>query len=181
MWSPLSQLGLSPGAQQWKHRIITTCFPASSQVTLRKRHHASWFQTIKETLIKILWLLFKSLSLDCSVVQLRPIFCDPMDCSMPGFPFLHYFLEFAQTHIYWVSDVIQPSHPLSPLVLLPSIFPSMRVFSSESALCIRWPQSWSFSFSTSPSSEYSGLISLRIDWFDLLAVQETLQESSPAP
>ena len=124
------------------------------------RHHASWFQTIKETLIKILWLLFKSLSLDCSVVQLRPIFCDPMDCSMPGFPFLHYFLEFAQTHIYWVSDVIQPSHPLSPLVLLPSIFPSMRVFSSESALCIRWPKSWSFSFSISPSNEYFVIVQL---------------------
>ena len=69
--------------------------------------------------------------------------------------------ELAQTHVHWVGDAIQPSHPLSPLLLLPSIFPSMRVFSSESALCIMWPKYWS----TSPSSEYSGLISLRTDWF----------------
>ena len=67
------------------------------------------------------------------------------------------------------------SCPLLSLVLLPSIFPSLRVFSNESALCIRWPKFWSFSFSTSPSNEYSGLISFRIDWFDLLAVQGTLK------
>ena len=82
--------------------------------------------------------------------------------------------EFAQTHVHWVSDVIQPSHSLCPL-LLPSIFPSIRVFSNESAFPIRWPKYWSFSFSISPSNEYSGLISFRIDWFDLLAVQGTLK------
>jgi len=75
----------------------------------------------------------------------------------------------------WVSDTIQPFHPLSPLLLLPSIFPSIRVFSSESVLRIRWPKDWSFSFSISPSSEYSGLISFRMDWLDLLAVQGTLK------
>ena len=75
-------------------------------------------------------------------------------------------------------DLVMPSNHLilcHPLLLLPSVFPSIRVFSSESVLCIRWPKHWSFSFSISPSSEYSGLISFRMDWLDLLAVQETLQ------
>ena len=97
-----------------------------------------------------------------------------MDCSTPGLPVLHYLLEFAQTHVHWVGDAIQPSHPLSPLLLLPPVFPSIRVFSNESGLCIRWPWYWSFSFRISPSNEYSGLISFRIDWFDLLAVQGIL-------
>ena len=98
-----------------------------------------------------------------------------MDCGMPGFLVLHYLLEFAQTYVHWV---MMPSNYLfvcCPLLLLPSVFPSIRVFSNESALCIRWPKYWRFSFSISPSSEYSGLISLRIDWFDLLAVQGTLK------
>ena len=71
------------------------------------------------------------------------------------------FPELAQTHVHWVSDAIQPSHPLSSPLLLPSIFPSISVFYSESVLCIRWPKYWSFSFSISPSNEYSGLISFR--------------------
>ena len=79
-----------------------------------------------------------------------------------------------------VTDAIQPSHPLLPLLLLPSIFLSIRVFSSESALRIRWPKYWSFSISISPSNEYSGLISFRIDWFDLITVQGILK-SSAAP
>ena len=81
-------------------------------------------------------------------------------------------------------ELVMPSNYLilcHPLFLLPSIFPRVRVFSSESTLHIRWPKYWSFSFSISPSNEYSGLISFRIAWFDLLAVQRTLQESSPAP
>ena len=81
--------------------------------------------------------------------------------------------ESAQTHVHLVNDAIQPSHLLSPLLLLPSIFPSIRVFSNESALYIRWTKDCSFCFS--PSNEYSGLISFRIDWFDLLAVQEMLK------
>ena len=93
----------------------------------------------------------------------------------PCFPVLHYLPEFAQTHVHRVSDAIQPSHPLSSFLLLSSIFPSMRVFSNELALHIRWPKYWSFSFSISPSNEYSGLISFRIDWFDLLVVQGTLK------
>ena len=103
-----------------------------------------------------------------------------MDCSMPGFPVLHHLLELAQTHVHGVSNAIQPSHLFQPL-LPPSVFPSVKVFSNESALCIRWPQYWSFSFSISPSSEHPGLISFRMDWLDLLAVRGTLQESFPTP
>ena len=101
-------------------------------------------------------------------------------CNMPGFPALHHLPEFAQTHVHRVSDAIQQSHSLSSPLLLPSVFPSVRVFPNESALCIKWPKCWSFSFGISPSNEYSVLISFRIDWFDLLAVQGTLR-SSPAP
>ena len=111
----------------------------------------------------------------CSMAQSRPALCDPMDCGTPGFPVHHHLLALAQTHVHRVSDAIQPFHPLFPLLFLPSIFPSIRVFSSESVLCIRWPKYWSFSFSICPSSEYSGMISFRIDRFDLLAVQGTLK------
>ena len=98
-----------------------------------------------------------------------------MNCSTPGFPVHHQLPELAQTHVHWVGDTIQTSHPLSSLFLLPSIFPSIRVFSNKSVLCIRWPKYWSFSLSISPFNEYSGLIFFRMDWFDLLAVQGTLK------
>ena len=111
----------------------------------------------------------------CLVANSCPTLCDPMNCNIPGFPVHHYPLEFAQTHVHWVDDAFQPSHHLSPLFLPPSIFPSIRVFSNESALCIRWPKYWRFSFSISPSKEYSGLISFRIDWLYLLVIQETLK------
>ena len=97
----------------------------------------------------------------------------PMDCTKPGLPVHHRLLEFTQTHVHWVGNAIQPPHPLSSPSR--SIFPSFRVFSNESVLHIRWPKYGSFSFSISPSNEYSGLISFRIDWFDLLAVQRTLK------
>ena len=87
----------------------------------------------------------------CSVPKLYLTLCDPMDCGISGLLILHYFLEFAQIHVHWVSDAIQPSYPLSHLLLLPSIFPSIRVFSDESALRNRWPKYWTFSFSISPS------------------------------
>ena len=93
---------------------------------------------------------------------------------MPGFPVHHQLQKLAQTHVYRVGDVIQPSHPLCPLLFLPSIFHSIRVISSESVLRIRWPKYWSLSFSISPSNEYSGLIFFRTDWFDL-EVQGTLK------
>ena len=108
-----------------------------------------------------------------SVAVSCPTLCDPMDCSTPGSSVLHHLPEFAQTYIHWVSDVIQSPHPLCPLFLLPSVFPSVRVFSSESALCIRGPTQCSFSIS--PSNGCSGLVSFQIDWFALLAVQGTLK------
>ena len=113
----------------------------------------------------------------CSVTKACPTLYDPMDCSRPGFPVLHYLPEFAQTHVHWIGGAIQPSHPLLSLFLLPSIFPCISIFSNELVLCIRWPKYWSFSFSfsISLSNEYSGMISFRIDWFDLLAVQGTLK------
>ena len=104
-----------------------------------------------------------------------PTLCDPTDCSTPGFPVHHQLPELAQTHVHQVG---MPSNRLilcRPLLLLPSIFPSIRVFSNETFLHIRWPKYWSFSFSISPSNEYSGLISFRMDWLDLLAVQGTLK------
>ena len=105
-----------------------------------------------------------------------------MNSSTPGLPVHHQLPESSQTHVHRVDDVIQPSHPLLSLVLLPSIFPSIRVFSNESALCIRWPKHWSFSFRISPSNEHPRLIPFRMDWLDFLAVQGTdSQESPPTP
>ena len=97
-----------------------------------------------------------------------------MDFSMPSFPVLHHLPELSQTHVHWVGNVIQPSRPLSSSSL-PSILPSIRSYSKESVLRIRCPKNWSFSVSISPSNEYSGLISFRMDWLDLLAVQGTLK------
>ena len=100
-----------------------------------------------------------------------------MDCSTSGFPVLHQLPELAQTHVHWVGDAIQPSHPVLPPSPLPSIFSCIRVFSNESALHIRWPEYWIFSFSISPSNEYLGLISFRI-WSPCSPSDS--QESSPA-
>ena len=110
-----------------------------------------------------------------SVTQSCPTLHDPMDCSTLGFSVHHHLPELAQTHVHWVGDAIQPSHPL--------LFPSPPAFSlsqhqglsNESVLCIRWPEYWSLSFSISPSNAYSGLISFRMDWLDLLAGQGTLK------
>ena len=110
-----------------------------------------------------------------SVVQSCLTLFNPMDCCMPGFPVHHQLMELAQTHVHQVSDAINHLILCCPLLLLPSILPSIRVFSNESVLHIRWPKHWRFSFSISLSNEYSELISFRIDWFDLLAVQGTLK------
>jgi len=110
-----------------------------------------------------------------SVAQLCPTLCNPMNHSTPGLPVHHQLPEFTQTHIHQVSDAIQPSHPLSspsPPAPNPS---QIRVFSNESTLHMRWPKYWSFSFSIIPSKEIPGLISFRMDWLDLLAVQGTLK------
>ena len=98
-----------------------------------------------------------------------------MDCSMRDLPVHHQLLEFTQTHVHRVSDAIQPSNPLLSPSPPPSTGSSIRVFSNESVLHIRWPKYWSFSFSISPSNEHSGLISFRMDWLDLLSVQGTLK------
>ena len=97
-----------------------------------------------------------------------------MDCSTPGFPALHCLPRFAQTHVHRVGDAFQLSVLCCPLLPLPSIFPSISIFSNESVLRIRWPKYWSFNFSISPSNEYLGLISFRMGWLALLAVQGTL-------
>src|SRR5574337_817206 len=110
-----------------------------------------------------------------SVAQSCPTLCDPMNRSTPGLPIHHQLPDFTQTHVHRVSDAIQPSHPLLSLLLLPPIPPSIRLFSNESTLRMRWPKYWSFSFSISPSKERPGLISFRMDWLDLLAVQGTLK------
>ena len=119
-----------------------------------------------------IWQLNLSIS---SVTQSCPTIWDPMDCHRPGFPVHHQLPELAQTHIHRVCAAIQHLILCHPLLLLPSICPSIRFFFHDSVLHIRWLKYWSFSFSISPSDEYSGLISFTIDWFDLLAVQGTLK------
>ena len=109
-----------------------------------------------------------------SVTQSCLTLCDPMDCSTPGIPVYHQLPEIIQTHVYWVSDTIQSSHPLSS-----SSPPAFNLSQHQGLskwgghLCIRWPKNWSFSFNISPSNEHPGLLSLRMDWLDLLAVQGT--------
>ena len=117
--------------------------------------------------------LKQAYNIGCSVTQSCWTLCNPMDYSMPGFPDYQQVPELAQTTSI---KLVMPSKHLvlcHPLLLWPSIFSRIRVFSNESVLCIRWPKWWGFSFSISPSSDYSGLISFRIEWFDLLAVQGT--------
>ena len=110
-----------------------------------------------------------------SVAQLCLTLCDPMDCSTPGFPVYHQLLELTQTHVHRLSDAIQPSHPLLSPFPPASNLSQHQGFFNESVLCITWPKHWSFSFSLRPSSEYSGLISFRMDWLGLLAVQKILK------
>ena len=113
---------------------------------------------------------FISLSV-CSVAQSRPTLCDPMDCSTPGFHVHHQLPEPTQIHVHWVGDLIL-CHPFSSCL---QSFPASGSFPHESVLHVRWQKYWSFSVNISPSNEYSGLISFRMDWLDLLAVQETLK------
>ena len=110
-----------------------------------------------------------------SVAQSCLTLCDPMNRSTPSLPVDHQLLESTQTHVQWVGDAIQPSYPLSSPLLLPPIPPSIRVFSNESALHIRWPKYWSFSFNITPFNEHPGLSFFRMDSLDLLAVQGTLK------
>ena len=127
---------------------------------------------------KVISLLFNTLPRHkdccCLVTQSCPAICDPMDCSMPGFPVLHHLPQFARTQVHCVCNAIQPSHPL----VLPSS-PALNLSQHQGLFqgvgSLWWLKYWSFSFSINPSNEYSGLISFRIDWFDLLAVQGTLK------
>ena len=142
--------GLNPGLLHWQVVSFTTS--------------ASW---------EAPWVLIRSDQIR-SVAQSYLTLCDPMSCSIPGLPVHHQLPEFTETHVHRDSDAIQPSHPLSsPSPPAPN--PSQhQSFSNESTLCMRWPKYWSFSFSIIPSKEIPGLISLRMDWLDLLAVQGTL-------
>ena len=132
-----------------------------------------------QPLWRTVWRFLKTLEIEMPSVQFSlvtqscPTLCDPMNHSTPGLLVHHHLPEFTQTHAHRVCDAIQPSHPLSsssPPAPNPS---SIRVFSNESTLHMRWPKYWSFSFSISPSNEHPGLI-FRMDWLDLLAVQGTL-------
>ena len=120
-------------------------------------------------LSRTLWVQFSSVAQSC------PTLCDPMNRSTPGLPVHHHLPEITQTHVHRVSDAIQPSHPQSSHSSPAPIPPSITVFSNESGLCMRWPKYWSFSFNISPCNEHPGLISFRMDWLDLLAVQGTLK------
>ena len=102
-----------------------------------------------------------------------------MDFSTPGFPVYHQLAKIPRTHVHQVSEAIQPSHPVVPFSSCLQSFPASGSFPNESVLQIRWPKYWSFSFSISPSNEHLGLISFRMDWLDLLAVQGTLKSLLP--
>ena len=136
----------------------------------------SWYHMTKNIYHKLYFKNWTNIPYQISsVTQSCPTLCDAMNCSTPGFPVHHQLLEFTQTHVHWVSDAIQPSHSLlSPSSPAP-IPPSIKVFSNVSTLRMRWPKYWSFSFSIISSKEIPGLISFRMNWLDLLAVQGTLK------
>ena len=131
---------------------------------------AIWLYSHVISLINLLFIQYQFSSVQSCL-------CDPVNRSMPGLPVHHQLPEF--TKLMSIESVMPSNHLVfcRPLLLPPSIFPSIRVFCKESVLCIRWPKYWSFNFSISPSNEYSGLISFRMDWLDLLAVQGTLKSS----
>ena len=139
-----------------------------------QNHFYYAWQRLEKQQQKMMVKLYTSVQFS-SVTQSCLNLCDPMDCSKPDLPVHRQLQEFTQTHVHWVSDAIQPSHPLlSPSLPAFNLF-SIRVFWKESFIHIRWPKYWMFIFSISPSSEYSGLISFRTDCLDLLAVQGTLK------
>ena len=147
-------VSFAPAFSQFSFSLVKRLFSSSSRFAIRLVSYAYLFS---------------------SVAQLCLTLCDPMDCSRPGFPVHHQLSELTQTHVHWIGDTIEPSHPLSTLLSPSSIFPCIRDFSNESVLLIRWPKYWSFSFSIGRSNEYSGLISFMIDWYDLLAIWGTLK------
>ena len=170
-FSKLQEIVKDRGAWEATVHGVTKSYYLATQ----QQQHTNKFFRVKKTVI---WTYFPS---NChpstqfsSVAQSCPNLCDPMNRSTPGLPVYHQLLEFTQTQVHQVSDAIQPSHLLSS-PSLPPIPPSIRVFSNRSTLHMRWPKYWSFSFSIIPSKETPGLISFRMDWLDLLAVQGTLK------
>ena len=160
----LPLFSLSFNSFSWSFHSQTICYPFhilqflsdyyNHENKLKDDFFPSWFYTIlKNNLV---------LSSVSSVSQSCPTLCDPMNRSTPGLPVHHQLPEFTQTHVHRVHDAIQPSHPLSPLLLLPPIPPSIRVFSNESTLHMRWPKYWNFSLSISPPKEIPGLSPFRI-------------------
>ena len=141
------------------------CLAQLSSKALRRKQNSKIRNSFKNRNVECILA-----SCCCSVAQ-----CDPKDCSTPGLPVPRYLPELGQVHVHWI--VVPPNHLIlcHPPLLLPSVFPSIRVFSNKLPLSIRWPKYWSFSFNISPPNEYSGFISFGIDWLDLLAVQGTLK------
>ena len=134
-----------------------------------------WYHRISKCWDKTSSVQFSSVPQSCLTL------CDPKNDSTPGLPVHHQLPEFTQTHVHWVGDAIQPSHPLlSPSPTSVNLYQHQGLFKSVSSLH-QVAKDWSFNFNISPSNEYSGLISCRMDWLDLLAVQGTSQESSPTP
>ena len=139
-------------------------------ISLSLRQSSAWRRLVGKKTLEVFRLLIV-------VVQSCPALCDPMDYSTSGFPVLHFLKLMCLFKLRTIKSVMPSNHLIlhHPLLLLPSIFPSIRVFSNESALRMSWPKYWSFSFNISPSNEYPGLISFKMDWLDLLAVQGTLK------
>ena len=152
----------------WMCKFTSSCYRGQVSYHQASAGHVQGGQWDQRPQIRSLVLSPKCIQFS-SVAQLYLTLCD-MTCSTPGLPVHHQLPECTHTHIHWVGDVLKPSYPL---LLLPSIFPSIRVFSNESALCIRWPKYWSFSFNISPSNEHPGLICFRMDWLDLPQLKST--------
>ena len=144
--------------------LLSKCFPIVCPIKRRSLTFSEYMHVFKP----VSSVQFSSVSQSCLTL------CNPMNSSTPGLPVHHHLPEITQIHVHRVRDAIQPSHPRSSPYLLPSIPPSIRVFSNESTLRMRSPKYWSFSFSIIPSKD-PGLISFRMDWLDLLTVQGTLK------
>ena len=170
VWSWMCTSDVQQNFLQWWRHSVTVWSTTSPQPPVATGYFEMWALQMKDGDFYC-FLININLNLNSSVQLLSCVWLgNPMDCSTPDFPVYHQLLELAQTHVHRVGDAIQPSHPLLPLLILPSVFPSIRVFSNESVVYISWPKKWRFSFSISPSIEYSGLISFRMDCLDLLAV-----------